>query len=195
MFSCSSGTSYAKSTPVLSARDSTDPEPAAGIYPTSELWAAAQYGHTANHSGSLLHSHTPCPAFIPSGQVSPRCAGLPRATVLPICIFCCPASDFRFQAGLSGGEQASLCFPIQQHQHPACTRWGPRAFGRYFPLYCFCQGASNPTAFAASPQRELSPATPCQDDRWCRAANRRDFRHLLSPQVTSTAGARDGIST
>lgn len=195
MFSCSSGTSYAKSPSVLSARDGTDPEPATGIYPTSELWAATQCGHTANHPGSFLHSYTPCPAILLAGQVSPRCAGLPRATVLPICIFCGPASDFRFQAGLSGGEQAPMCFPIWQHQHPACARWGPWVFGRYFPLHCFCQGASSTTTFAASPQRKLSP-TPChQDARWCRTANRRDFRHLLSPQVTSTAGARDGLST
>lgn len=195
MFSCSSGTSYAKSPIVLSARDSADPKPAAGIYPASELWAATQCGHTANDLGGLLNSYPACPAFLPSGQVSPWCAGLPRAPVLPICVFCGPASDFRFQAGLSGGEQASLCVPIRQHQHPACARWGPRAFGRYFPLYCFCQGASKPTAFAASPQRELGPTTPRQDARWWRAANRRDFHHLLSPQVTATAGARDGLST
>lgn len=195
MFSYSSGTSYAKSPSFLSARDSTDPKPATGVYPTSKLWAAAQCGHIANHPRSLLYSYTPCPAILSAGQVSPGRAGLPRVTVLPLCIFCGPASDFRFQAGLSGGEQASMCFLIWQHQYPACARWGPWAFGRYFPLYCFYQGASGATAFAASPQHELSPTAPHQDARWHRAAGRRDFRHLLSPEVTSTAGARDGLST
>lgn len=166
MFSCSSGTSYAKSPSVLSGGDSTDPKSAAGIYPTSELRAATQCGHTANHSGGLLHSYTPCPAILPTRQVSPWRAGLPRATVLPICIFCVPASDFRFQAGFSGGEQAPMCFPNWQHQHPACAQWGLWAFGRYFPLHCFCQSASSTTTFAASPQCELSPTAPCQDARW-----------------------------